>query len=170
LPVTPDQATDPALPEVFWFSVGISAATMARNVGAPAEPLGAARKVFCVCEASAAVSVPEPVTGDPDTLNRAGRDRPTLVTVPVLAVAPVATPSNLVLSAELMKPATEVVALPWAVPVAPTWDEGAASVIPNPDSVVGLLVIPDHATLVAVAALPVHEAAEPVMFPFRLEV
>lgn len=31
-----------ALPVVFWFSVGMSVATIARNVGAPAEPLGAA--------------------------------------------------------------------------------------------------------------------------------
>lgn len=33
-----------AVPVVFWFNVGISAATTARKVGAPAEPLGAARK------------------------------------------------------------------------------------------------------------------------------
>ena len=31
-----------AVPVVFWFSVGMSAAAMARKVGAPAEPLGAA--------------------------------------------------------------------------------------------------------------------------------
>ena len=33
-----------AVPVVFWFSVGTSAATIALNVGAPAEPLGAAKK------------------------------------------------------------------------------------------------------------------------------
>ena len=37
-------ATDPAEPVVFWLSVGISAATIALNVGVPAEPLGAAQK------------------------------------------------------------------------------------------------------------------------------
>ena len=33
-----------AVPVVFWLSVGMSAATTARNVGAPDEPLGAAKK------------------------------------------------------------------------------------------------------------------------------
>jgi hypothetical protein len=37
-------ATEPAEPVVFWLSVGISAATIALNVGAPAAPLGAAKK------------------------------------------------------------------------------------------------------------------------------
>ena len=41
-------ATEPADPVVFWFSVGMSAATTALNVGAPAEPLGAAKKKFAV--------------------------------------------------------------------------------------------------------------------------
>jgi hypothetical protein len=36
--------TVPAFPVVFWFKVGISEATIALNVGAPALPLGAARK------------------------------------------------------------------------------------------------------------------------------
>ena len=44
-------ATLPAEPVVFWFSVGMSAATTALNVGAPAEPLGAAKKKFAVFEA-----------------------------------------------------------------------------------------------------------------------
>ena len=34
--------TVPALPVVFWLSVGISAATMARNDGVPLEPFGEA--------------------------------------------------------------------------------------------------------------------------------
>ena len=33
-----------AVPVVFWFSVGMSAATIARYVGAPADPFGAAKK------------------------------------------------------------------------------------------------------------------------------
>jgi hypothetical protein len=37
-----------AVPVVFWFRVGISAATIARNVGTPADPLGAASTVFAV--------------------------------------------------------------------------------------------------------------------------
>ena len=36
--------TDTAVPVVFWFNVGISAATIARNVGAQADPFGAAKK------------------------------------------------------------------------------------------------------------------------------
>ena len=39
MPVTLD-----AVPVVFWLSVGTSAATIARKVGAPAEPSGAAKK------------------------------------------------------------------------------------------------------------------------------
>jgi hypothetical protein len=35
-----------AVPVVLWFSVGMSAATMARNDGTPAAPLGAAKTVF----------------------------------------------------------------------------------------------------------------------------
>jgi hypothetical protein len=37
---------------------------------------------LAVCVASAAVSVPAVVTGEPETLNNAGRLKPTLVTVP----------------------------------------------------------------------------------------
>lgn len=42
---------EPEEPVVFWFSVGISAATTARNVGTPAAPLGAAKNVLAVCDA-----------------------------------------------------------------------------------------------------------------------
>ena len=58
----------------------ISAAAMDLIVGTPAEPLGAAKNVFAVCDANVAVSVPVVVTGDPDTVNIDGRDSPTLVT------------------------------------------------------------------------------------------
>lgn len=34
--------TEPALPLVFWFKVGISAATNALKLGVPAEPFGEA--------------------------------------------------------------------------------------------------------------------------------
>ena len=40
-----------AEPVVFWFRVGMSAATTARNVGAPDDPFGAARNVLAVLEA-----------------------------------------------------------------------------------------------------------------------
>ena len=40
-----------ALPVVFWLSVGISAATTARNVGTPAKPVGAAKIKFAVLDA-----------------------------------------------------------------------------------------------------------------------
>jgi hypothetical protein len=39
---------DPALPVVFWFRVGTSVAAIPRNVGVPADPLGAARNVLAV--------------------------------------------------------------------------------------------------------------------------
>ena len=55
-------------------------------------------------------SVPEVVIGEPVTLNAAGTVSATLVTVPVLAVAPAAMPSNLVLSDALIAPALPVVA------------------------------------------------------------
>jgi hypothetical protein len=79
-----------AVPVVFWFRVGMSAATRARNVGAPAVPFGAAKIVLAVWDCSVAVSVPLPVTGDPDTENNAGRPRPTLVTLPLPVPAPMA--------------------------------------------------------------------------------
>jgi hypothetical protein len=37
-----------AVPVVFWFRVGRSAATIARKLGAPALPPGAAKKEFAV--------------------------------------------------------------------------------------------------------------------------
>ena len=40
-----------AVPVVFWFSVGMSAATTARNVGTPAVPFGAANTKLAVLEA-----------------------------------------------------------------------------------------------------------------------
>jgi len=40
-------ATDPALPEVFWFNVGISPATIALHVGAPDPEVGPIKAKFC---------------------------------------------------------------------------------------------------------------------------
>ena len=52
-----------AVPVVFWLSVGTSADTSARNVGATAEPDdGPARTVFAVCVKAVAVTVPLVVT------------------------------------------------------------------------------------------------------------
>ena len=63
-----------AVPVVFWFSVGTSAAASARNVGVPEEPFGAAKIVLAVWEAKlegVTASVPPRVK------------LPVLVTVPV---------------------------------------------------------------------------------------
>jgi hypothetical protein len=78
-----------AVPVVFWFSVGTSADTMARKVGAPEEPLGAARNVFAVWDLNEdKVSVPEVVTGVPVTLNSPVESASeTEVTVPDVAGA-----------------------------------------------------------------------------------
>lgn len=62
--------------------LGRSAATSARNVGAPVTPSGAANTAFALCVARARVSVPVVVTGDPVTLKMDGAARATLVTVP----------------------------------------------------------------------------------------
>ena len=82
-----------AVPVVFWLSVGTSAATSARNVGVPAEPLGAASTVLALCDAKSdgvTASVPPnvklplvvtvPVRVNPLTVPVP----PTLVTVPVV--------------------------------------------------------------------------------------
>ena len=63
--------------------VGRSAEAIVLKLGAPIDPLGAAKIVFAACEASAPVKVPVEVTGELLTVNIEGRDRPTLVTVPV---------------------------------------------------------------------------------------
>src|SRR5258705_8275332 len=65
---------------------GMSAATSARNVGAAAEPeVGPAHTWLADALALVIASVPEPVTGEPDTENSAGTVSPTLVTVPAAA-------------------------------------------------------------------------------------
>lgn len=91
VPVTLDD-----VPVVFWFSVGTSAATIARNVGTPATPLGAARKVLAVCEAKlegVTARVP-PKVRFPLVVTVPLKDKPltvpvppTLVTVPPLLVS-----------------------------------------------------------------------------------
>src|SRR5260221_180695 len=89
-------------------NAGMSPVTRTRNDGVPVEPSGAPKNLFVVWVCQAPVSDPVVVTGEPDTENSAGRVRPTEVTVPVFAVAPVAMPFNLVLSAADMLPATLV--------------------------------------------------------------
>jgi hypothetical protein len=62
---------------------GTSAATKLRKVGAAALPVvGPAKTKFALWLASAAVRVPEEVTGEPETVKMAGMDSATLVTVP----------------------------------------------------------------------------------------
>jgi hypothetical protein len=64
---------------------GISVVTSERNVGATAPPeVGPAQTWFALCVASVPVSVPDVVTGEPETVKIPGRERPTEVTVPAL--------------------------------------------------------------------------------------
>ena len=84
-----------AVPVVFWLSVGTSAATMARKVGAPGAPLGAAKNVLAVWDAKSdavtasvppSVKLPELVTV-PVRVNPLTVPAPeTEVTVPVVGV------------------------------------------------------------------------------------
>lgn len=76
-----------AEPVVFWFSVGTSAATIARNVGVPAVPLGAAKNVLAVWE--------EKSDGVTDRVPPSVKS-PELVTVP-LSVIPLTVPVPLTL-------------------------------------------------------------------------
>jgi hypothetical protein len=63
---------------------GISPITRARKAGVVAPPeVGPAHTVFALSFAEVTASVPEVVTGDPDTLNSTGVVMPTDVTVPV---------------------------------------------------------------------------------------
>lgn len=62
---------------------GRSAATMSRSPKGPAEPLGAARKVFAVCPlANVSAKVPAVLIGEPPTVKMGGALRATEVTVP----------------------------------------------------------------------------------------
>ena len=76
-----------ALPVVFWFSVGMSAATTALNVGVPAAPFGAAKNVLAVFEAK--------FDGVTDKVPPSVK-LPELVTVPV-SVMPLTVPVPLTL-------------------------------------------------------------------------
>jgi hypothetical protein len=73
-----------AVPVVFWLRVGMSAGTMRRKVGAPADPLGAAKNVLAALDWNEAkVRVPAVVTGLPVMLNKPVESaKPTEVTVP----------------------------------------------------------------------------------------
>jgi hypothetical protein len=86
-----------AVPVVFWFSVGISAATKARNVGTPAAPFGAAKIVFAVWLAKfdgvtasvpLRVRLPEDVTVPERLRPLTVPVPPTDVTVPVVLEVP----------------------------------------------------------------------------------
>ncbi len=64
-------------------AVGMSAATRARKVGCAAPPeVGPAHTVLADSFALVIASVPEPVTGEPETLNSTGTVCPTEVTLP----------------------------------------------------------------------------------------
>jgi len=78
-----------AVPVVFWFNVGMSAATIALNVGTPADPLGAARTKLAVLLAYGLSVSPYPafrlIVGVEPPLDATGAVAPTLVTPPVEA-------------------------------------------------------------------------------------
>ena len=81
----PFHAVVPLLPDnshAVLFKLGRSAATNERNVGTADAPLtGPAKTVLAVCVVNDPVNVPEPVTGEPVTLNTdTGSASPTLVT------------------------------------------------------------------------------------------
>ncbi len=83
-PVSP-----PAVPVVFWLNVGKAVMFAALIVGAvwkvgtPAPPVaGPAKTEFWASLARVPVSVPEVVTGVPETVKIEGKERPTEVTVP----------------------------------------------------------------------------------------
>jgi hypothetical protein len=69
---------------VFWLSVGISAATIALNVGTPAPPFGAARKVLAVCEEKldAVTAKVPPSVRDPNVVTVPVKVNPETVPVP----------------------------------------------------------------------------------------
>ena len=71
-----------ALPVVFWFRVGTSAATIARYAGTPDAPFGDAKNRFAASELRVTANVPLVVIGEPDTLSSEGTVIATLVTVP----------------------------------------------------------------------------------------
>jgi hypothetical protein len=61
----------------------MSAVVRERNVGAAAAPLlGPAKMAFTACVVNVPVSVPLPVTGEPETVMIDGNANPTDVTVP----------------------------------------------------------------------------------------
>lgn len=54
-----------AVPVVFWFNVGMSAAAIARKAGCALAPdVGPAKNVFCVCALSVIVRLPFVVNGE----------------------------------------------------------------------------------------------------------
>jgi len=77
----------PALNVVTPTPPVISVATNFLKVGTPADPLGLAYTIFAACDALAIVNVPAVVIGDPVTVNSAGADNATLVTVPPPPIA-----------------------------------------------------------------------------------
>lgn len=79
---------DPAVAltsEVLAPIEGKSPRTNVRKVGVPGLASGEANTKLALSDANIAVSVPEFVTGDPDTVKIPGRESPTDVTVPVPA-------------------------------------------------------------------------------------
>jgi len=96
--------TEPASPLVFWFKVGISAATKALNVAEPLLPFGAAYIWLAVLEPERLVAV----VALPDKA-------PTNV-VEVIEVAPVTTPASILIVSSIIT-AEPAVGLSFKLPV-----------------------------------------------------
>lgn len=104
-------ATLPAEPVVFWFNVGMSAATMARKVGTPAVPSGAARKKLAVLLAYGFCVSPYPearlmVTEPVDALAVTG-EVPANDVTPVLLMVSVPEPVVVLIPVPVPRDATE---------------------------------------------------------------
>ena len=161
-----------AEPVVFWFSVGTSAATIARNVGAPATPLGAAKKVLAVWLAKFAgmtESVP-PNVRFPLVVTVPLRVRPltvpvppTDVTVPVVldVPAPIAVRKSAAFRDETVLSALKrgnVTALGFVIV-----NRFAPSVV-APSAVRAAAAVVEPVPPLAIATVPVTFAAVPVVF------
>ena len=158
------------------MSVGTSAATMTRNVGVPAAPLGAARNVFAVWEAKLAgstdrvppsVRLPVVVTVPESVSPLIVPVPPTLVTVPVveLVPAPIAVLNDAAVNVDTVLSALicgKVIAVGFASvkKFAPT------VVAPRPDLPPAAVEAP--VPPLATATMPVTLAAVPVVFWLRV--
>ena len=129
---------EPALPVVFWFKVGTSAAAIPRKVGVPAEPLGAARNVLAVWLAKldgVTDNVP-PNVKLPLVVTVPLRLRPLTVPVPpTLVTVPLPLPLKVFQSVEVKYPLALVVAAGMLITGAVPPEEATGEVAVTPVTV-----------------------------------